>query len=102
MKSLWFVIAMLLVATVSWLAWGYYRADDVAKAISDHLPSQERLDAMSHEETEVALKIAMSACTRLQSLQWNPLARLKRGDEIAMLAEHCELLEARQQALSGP
>ena len=24
------------------------------------------------------------------------------GDEIAMLAEHCELLEARQQALSGP
>ena len=94
MKSLWFVIAML--------AWGYYRADDVAKAISDHLPSQERLDAMSHEETEVALKIAMSACTRLQSLQWNPLARLMRGDEIAMLAEHCELLEARQQALSGP
>ncbi|MET0687966.1 MAG: hypothetical protein ABWY38_02020 [Methyloceanibacter sp.] len=102
MKSLWFVIAMLLVATVSWLAWGYYRADNVAKAISDHLPSHERLDAMSHEETEVALKIAMSACTHLQSLQWNPLARLMRGDAIAMLAEHCELLEARQQALSGP
>ena len=102
MKSLWFVIAMLMVATVSWLAWVYYRADDVAKAISHHLPSQERLDAMSHEKTVVALKIAMSACTRLQSLQWNPLARLMRGDEIAMLAEHCELLEARQQAISGP
>jgi hypothetical protein len=100
MKSLWFVIAMLLVATVSWLAG--LQADDVAKAISDHLPTQERIDSMSHEETDVALKIAMSACTRLQSLQWNPLARLMRGDEIAMLAEHCELLEARQQALSGP
>jgi hypothetical protein len=102
MKILWFVIAMLLVATVSWLAWGYYRADDAARAISDRLPSQERLDAMSYEETELALKIAMSACARLPSLQWNPLARLLRGDEIAMLAERCELLEARQQALSGP
>ena len=102
MKSLWFVIAMLLVATAAWLAWGYYRADDVVKTISDQLPSQEQLDAMSHEETEVALKTAMSACSRLPTLQWNPLARLMRGDEIAMLAEHCELLEARQQALSGP
>jgi hypothetical protein len=102
MKSLWFVIAMLLIASVAWLAWGYYRADDVVKVISDYLPSQEKLDAMSHEETEVALKVAMSACARLPTLQWNPLARLMRGDEIAMLAEHCELLEARQQALSGP
>jgi hypothetical protein len=102
MKSLWFVIAMLVVATAAWLAWGYFRADDVAKDIADRLPSQEQLDAMSHEETQAALKIAMSVCARLPSLQWNPLARLMRGDEIAMLAEHCELLEARQQALSGP
>ena len=28
MKSLWFVIAMILVATASWLTWGYYRSDD--------------------------------------------------------------------------
>ena len=101
MKSLWFVIAMLLVATVSWLAWGYCRADDVAKAISDHLPSQERLDAMSHEETEGRAQNRDVGLHASAEPAMNPLARLMRGDEIAMLAEHCELLEARQQALSG-
>ncbi len=102
MKSLWFVLALILIAAASWLAWGYFRADDVAKEISDRLPSTAQLDAMGLEDTQEALVGAMAACSRLPSLQWNPLARLMRGDEIAMLAEHCELLAARQQALSGP
>jgi hypothetical protein len=30
------------------------------------------------------------------------LVRLLRGDEIKSLAEHCELIKARQDALDGP
>ena len=102
MKRLRFVLAMILIAAGSWLAWGYFAAQDMVKDISDRLPSQESLDAMFHEETEAALNRAMVVCGRLTTLQWNPIARMLRGDEIAALAEHCELIEARQRALSGP
>jgi hypothetical protein len=44
----------------------------------------------------------MAACGRLPSLQWNPMARLLRGDEIKALAEHCDMLKARQDAMQGP
>jgi len=44
----------------------------------------------------------MIQCDRVASLQANPLARLLRGDEIKSLAEHCDLIKSREDALQGP
>jgi hypothetical protein len=57
---------------------------------------------MSLEDSATALKRAMIQCNRVASLGANPLARLLRGDEIKVLADHCELIKSRQDALQGP
>lgn len=44
----------------------------------------------------------MADCRRLDSLKWNPLTRLMKGDEIKSLSEHCELVKGRQDSLDGP
>ena len=57
---------------------------------------------MSLEDSVEALRLAMIQCNRVASLQANLLARLLRGDEIKSLAQHCELIKSRQDALQGP
>ena len=69
------------------------------REIDSRLPSEQALDAMSLEDSVEALKLAMVQCDRVASLRANPLAPLLRGDEIMSLAEHCELIKSRQDAL---
>jgi hypothetical protein len=102
MKSLWFVLAVILVAGVAWLGWGYYVTENRVRDIDASLPSTETLDAMTFEETEEQLERAMAVCRRVPALQWNPVSRLLRGEEIKSLAEYSEMLKARQDALHGP
>jgi hypothetical protein len=92
----------LRVTRAAWLAWGYFVTEDRLRNIDASLPSTETLDAMTFEETEEQLERAMALCGRVATLQWNPVSLLLRGDEIKSLAEYCEMLKARQDALHGP
>jgi hypothetical protein len=100
------VIGPLLIVVLAglsvWAGWTYRTTETRVRDIDSRLPAEQALDAMSLEESVEALKLAMIQCDRVASLQANPLARLLRGDEIKSLAEHCELIKSRQEALQGP
>ena len=57
---------------------------------------------MPLDQTVEALKQAMADCRKVDSLKWNPLTRLLKGDAIKSLTEQCELIEQRQGSLQGP
>ncbi|HEY6669612.1 MAG TPA: hypothetical protein VI075_01615 [Methyloceanibacter sp.] len=57
---------------------------------------------MPLDQTVETLKQAAAVCQRFESLKWNPLTRLLKGDEIKSLTEHCELIKGRQESLQGP
>jgi len=100
------VIGPLLIVVLAglsvWAGWTYRTTETRVRDIDSRLPAEQALDAMSLEGSVEALKLAMIQCDRVASLQANPLARLLRGDEIKSLAEHCELIKSRQEALQGP
>lgn len=102
MKRLGLILALAVVALVAWAVWSYATTEDKVRDIASRLPSEESLNAMPLEQTVEQLKLAMIQCDRVASLQANPIARLLRGDEIKSLADHCELIKARQDALEGP
>jgi len=100
------VIGTLLILVLAglsvWAGWTYRTTETRVRDIDSRLPSEQALDAMSLEDSVEVLKLAMIQCNRVASLQANPLARLLRGDEIKPLAQHCELIKSRQDALQGP
>ncbi len=105
MLSRWRVIGLLLILVPVLLIWvnlTYRTTETRVRDIDSRLPSEQALNAMSLEDSVEALKLAMVQCDRVASLRANPLARLLRGDEIKSLAEHCELIKSRQDALQGP
>jgi hypothetical protein len=102
MKTVGLILALLLIALGAWAAVTYATTEEKLRDIAARLPSEEALNAMPLEQTVAELKLAMAQCDRLYWLQINPLARLLRGDEIKSLAEHCELIEGRQDSLQGP
>ncbi len=100
------VIGLLLISVLAvlsiWAGWTYRTTETCVRDIDSRLPSEQALNALSLEDSVEALKLAMVQCDRVASLRANPLARLLRGDEIKSLAEHCELIKSRQDALQGP
>lgn len=102
MKRTGLILALIVVGLAAWAGWTYATTEGKVSDIASRLPSEEALDSMPLEQTVEALKLAMIQCDRVASLQANPLARLLRGDEIKSLAEHCELIKSRQDALQGP
>jgi hypothetical protein len=102
MKKPGLILALVLIAFATWSAVTYVTVEDRLRDIAERLPSEEALNAMPLDQTVAALKLAMAQCNRLYWLKINPLARPLRGDEIKSLAEHCELIEGRQDSLRGP
>jgi hypothetical protein len=102
MKRILLILALLLVAVVAWGAWIFVCTPNRVRDIASRLPSEQSLDAMSHEQMGEQLKLATVECDRIWSLSANPFARLSRGDEIKELSGHCDMLKARQDALEGP
>jgi hypothetical protein len=102
MKRFGLILALIVVGLAAWAGWTYATTEGKVRDITSRLPSEEALSSMPLEQTEEALKLAMIQCDRVASLQANPLARLLRGDEIKSLAEHCDLIKSRQDALQGP
>ncbi len=96
------IVALIVLALGAWAGWTYATTEDTVRDIDSRLPAEDTLNAMPLDETVAALKLAMIQCGRVAWLQANPLARLLRGDEIKSLAEHCELIKSRQDALDGP
>jgi hypothetical protein len=96
------LLILVLAGLAVWAGWTYRTTESRVRDIDSRLPSEQALDAMSLEDSAEALKLAMVQCNRVASLKANPLARLLRGDEIKSLAEHCELIKSRQDALQGP
>ena len=105
MLSRWRVFGLLLILVPVLLIWvnlTYRTTETRVRDIDSRLPSEQALNAMSLEDSVEALKLAMVQCDRVASLRANLLARLLRGDKIKSLAEHCELIKSRQDALHGP
>jgi len=100
MKRLGLILALIVAGLAAWAGWTYATTEGSLRDIASRLPSEEALDSMPLEQTGEALKLAMIQCGRVASLQANPLARLLRGDK--SLAEHCDLIKSRQDALQGP
>ena len=102
MKRTGLILALIVVGLAAWAGWTYATTEGKMRDIASRLPAEQALDSMPLEQTVEALKLAVIQCDRVASLQANPLARLLRGDEIKSLAEHCELIKSRQDALQGP
>jgi hypothetical protein len=102
MRKVLIAILLVLVAIAAWGAWIFVSTPNRVRDIAARLPSEQSLDAMSHEEMGAQLKLAMIECDRIWRLGANPIARLSRGDEIKELSGHCDMLKARQEALEGP
>jgi len=102
MKRTGLILALIVVGLAAWAGWTYATTEGKVRDIASRLPAEQALNSMPLEQTVEALKLAMIQCDRVASLQANPLARLLRGDEIKSLAEHCELIKSRQDALQGP
>lgn len=102
MKRLGLILALLIIAIGAWVDWSHRAARTEIAEIGSRLPSEEALNAMPLDQTVETLKQAMADCRRLDSLKWNPLTRLMKGDEIKSLSEHCELVKGRQDSLDGP
>jgi hypothetical protein len=102
MRKVLIAVLLVLLAVVAWGAWTFVCTPDRVRDIAARLPSEQSLDAMSHEEMGEQLKLAMIECDRIGRLRANPFARLSRGDEIKELSGHCDMLKARQDALEGP
>jgi len=102
MKRTGLILALIVVGLAAWAGWTYATTEGKVRDIASRLPAEQALDSMPLEQTVEALKLAVIQCDRVASLQANPLARLLRGDEIKSLAEHCELIKSRQDALQGP
>jgi hypothetical protein len=84
------LLILIIAAIGAWGGWTSATTEGTVRDIASRLPAEE------------ALKLASIECGRMARLEANPLARLLRGDEIKSLAEHCELIKARQDALDGP
>jgi hypothetical protein len=102
MKRLGLVLALLIIAVGAWVDLSYRAARTAIAEIGSRLPSEEALNAMPLDATVEALKQASADCQRIESLKWNPLTRLLKGDEIKSLTEQCELIGERQKSLQGP
>jgi len=102
MKRTGLILALIVVGLAAWAGWTYATTEGKVRDITSRLPAEQALDSVPLEQTVEALKLAVIQCDRVASLQANPLARLLRGDEIKSLAEHCELIKSRQDALQGP
>jgi hypothetical protein len=102
MRKVLVATLLVLVAVVAWGAWTFVCTPNRVRDIAARLPSEQNLDAMSHEEMYAQLKLAMIECNRIWGLSGNPIARMSRGDEIKELSGHCDMLKARQEALKGP
>jgi hypothetical protein len=102
MKRVGLVLALLIIAAGAWVDWSYRAARTSITEIGSRLPSEEALNAMPLDETVETLKQATADCRRIESLEWNPLTRLLKGNEIKSLTEQCELIKERQKSLEGP
>ena len=105
MPAQWRVIGLLLILVPVLLIWvnlTYRTTETRVRDIDSRLPSEQALNAMSLEDSVEALKLAMVQCDRVANLRANLLARLLRGEKIKSLAEHCEQIKSRQDALHGP
>jgi hypothetical protein len=102
MRILGLIVLLAVVAAGAWGAWTYVTTEPALRDIASGLPAEEALNGMSLEESVEALRLAAIECRRVARFEANPLARLLRGDEIKSLAEHCELIKFRQEALQGP
>ncbi len=102
MKRVGLVLALLIIAAGAWVDWSYRAARTAIAEIGSRLPSEEALNAMPLDETVETLKQATADCRRIESLEWNPLTRILKGDEIKSLLEQCELITERQKSLQGP
>jgi hypothetical protein len=104
MKRLGLILAVLTIAIGAWADWSYRAARTEIAEIKSRLPSEEVLNAMppGEGETEEPLKGAMADCRRVDRFKCNPLVRMLKRDELNSLAEQCELIKSRQDALQGP
>jgi len=102
MTRLGLILAALIIAIGAWADWSYRAVRTEMAEIKSRLPSEEALNAMPFGETEDAFKVAMADCRRVERFKWNPLAQILKGDEIKSLAEHCELIKSRREAVQGP
>ena len=102
MKRFGLILILIIAAFGAWAVWTYATTEDTVREIAARRPAEDALNGMPLEQTVETLKLAMNECGRVARLEANPLARLLRGDEIKSLAEHCELIKARQDALDGP
>jgi hypothetical protein len=102
MKRIALILALILIALGAWIDISYRAARTEIAEIDARLPSEEALNVMALDQTIAALKEAVADCDRVDSLAWNPLTRLFKGDELKSLREHCELIRARQASLQGP
>jgi hypothetical protein len=96
------ILALILIALGAWIDLSYRTARTEMAEIGARLPSEETLNGMALDQTIAALKEAVADCDRVDSLAWNPLTRLFKGDELKSLREHCELIRGRQASLQGP
>jgi hypothetical protein len=102
MKRFGLILILIIAAFGAWAGWTYATTEHTVREIAVRLPAEDTLNGMPLEQTGETVKLAVNECARVARLEANPLARLLRGDEIKSLAEHCELIKARQDALDGP
>ena len=96
------VVALVVIAIGAWFDLSYRSIRTEIADINSRLPSEEALDKMPLEETTEQLKLATISCDRVGSLRSKLIARAFWKNQIEGLAEHCELIKARQDALAGP
>ena len=102
MRRLGLVLALVIIAVGAWFDWTYRATRTEVAELQSRLPSEEALDQMPLEETAERLKLANIACGRVAELKASSLAHMFKGSEIDALAQQCELLKERTDALEGP
>lgn len=93
------ILAAVIIAAGAWFDWTYHAIRTELAELPSQIPSEA---ALNGDQMGEQLKGAVTACQRVDRLRSNPIARLFKSEAVAALAEQCELIKARQNALQGP
>lgn len=96
------IVAAVVVAVGAWFDWTYHAMRTEIAELQARLPSQTTLDEMPLADTIAALNTALADCARVEELERNLVVQAFKADEIAPLAQQCELIEDRAESLDGP
>jgi hypothetical protein len=97
MKRFTLIPILIIAAFGAWAVWTYATTEDTVREIAARLPAEHaaRADRGDAQACRERMRTRGAA-------QGKPFGRPLRGDEIKSLAEHCELIKARPDALDGP